>query len=333
MPQHSFAALTSVNNTETMIVLSTDRAELHYFPTPDAVPGGYAILSHVWDESEETFLDLETIAKVCKENSTNPRDHVSQKIRECCILAEKHGYSWIWDDTCCIDKRSSTDLSEAINSMFRYYSLSQVCYAYLGDVPSDDDPHTRSSAFRKSRWHERGWTLQELIAPHFLIFVSKDWRVLDGRAELADVLEEITRIPAPLLRLETKVSDYSVAQRMSWAAQRETTREEDRAYSLMGIFGIHMPTLYGEGTNAFRRLQEEIMRQSVDPSLFLWGGIDSLSSGRMRDMRFPCNHERGTSYLLATSPYEFSSYGHSSIEFLPFSATGAMAASNKVAVF
>lgn len=299
-----------------MYVLSSDRAELHYFPSPEAVPGGYAILSHVWGEDEQTFKDVQKTAKMCKQDGTNPRDFVSDKIRQCCILAEMHGHKWIWNDTCCIDKRSSSELSEAINSMFRYYSLADVCYAYLRDVPTDDVLAGDDSAFRDSQWHERGWTLQELIAPKFLILLSADWRPIGARTELSDVLEQITKIPARLLRLETKVDDYSVAQRMSWAATRETTRIEDRAYSLMGLFGIHMATLYGEGENAFRRLQEEIMKQSVDPSLFLWADVYPLDQERLKYAPAACQHGYTFSYLLASSPSNFRS--SSGIEYLPF---------------
>ncbi|KAM5537272.1 hypothetical protein V8D89_009002 [Ganoderma adspersum] len=114
-----------------MWLLSTDRAELHYFDRHFDAEGGYAILSHTWDKDrgEQSF----------------------QQIRQCCILAEKHGYRWVWIDSCCIDKRSSSELSEAINSMYKWYKSSEVCYAYLKDVPSDDDLKVPESAFQKSR--------------------------------------------------------------------------------------------------------------------------------------------------------------------------------------
>ncbi|PIL27085.1 hypothetical protein GSI_10224 [Ganoderma sinense ZZ0214-1] len=258
-----------------MWLLNTARAELKFFPTPESVPGGYAILSHVWDKTEQTFQEVQALRVQCAIDGTNPRDFVCDKVREFCILAESDGYEWGWADMCCIDKMSSAELSEAIVSMYRYYSLAEVCYAYLRDVPtaSEDDLYTPESAFRKSRWHKRGWTLQELIAPSSVVFLSCTWEILGVKADLADLLEWITRVPAAVLKLDKRPSAHCVAARMSWAANRETTRPEDEAYCLMGIFGIFMPPLYGEGRNAFVRLQEEILRQIDDPSIFAWGDV------------------------------------------------------------
>ncbi|KAI1791122.1 hypothetical protein LXA43DRAFT_440791 [Ganoderma leucocontextum] len=313
-----------------MWLLSTDRAELHYFSDPESVPGGYAILSHVWDNEEMSFQDIQALRKQCTSrglkratrflklslgSTTTPRDLASDKIRQSCIVAERHGYEWIWNDTCCINKESSSELSEAINSMYRYYSLAEICYAYLGDVSQVvGGLYSRvwhGSGFMESRWHTRGWTLQELIAPTFLIFLSKEWRVLGTKANLADTLEQITNIPAKVLRKEVELGSMSVAQRMSWAAGRQTTRLEDEAYCLMGIFSINMPTLYGEGRRAFHRLQEEIMKQSIDISLFAWGSRAKLpalcSSGvtRRRRVGSEHNHHKSASYLFASSPLNF----------------------------
>ncbi|KAI0369034.1 HET-domain-containing protein [Pilatotrama ljubarskyi] len=256
-----------------MWLLSTDRAELHFFAGPEAVgEGGYAILSHVWVTGEEqTFQDLQALRQRCAQTEQNPRDLVSSKIRECCVLAERHGFQWVWIDTCCIDKTSSSELSEAINAMFRYYSLAEVCYVYLRDVPSDCALQDPDSAFRKSRWHTRGWTLQELVAPALVLFMSSEWELLGTKTELACLLQDITGIDSDVLLLIKSLEAVGVAQRMSWAADRHTTRLEDEAYCLMGIFGVSMPTVYGEGRGAFRRLQEEIIRQSVDTSVFAWG--------------------------------------------------------------
>ena len=158
-----------------MWLLSADRAELEFFNDPTDVPHpGICILSHTWSktEHEQTFQEVNTIRKDCEKTGANPRDHVSEKIRKCCELAEEHGYKWVWIDTCCINKDSSSELSEAINSMFRYYSLSCVCYVFLADVPKDCDPLNGYHAFHRSRWFTRGWTLQELIAPHNVLYFS-----------------------------------------------------------------------------------------------------------------------------------------------------------------
>ena len=294
-----------------MWLLSTDRAELHYFNSPEDVPSGYAILSHVWDTSpyppEQTFQDVKAVQKRCRQwFNANPRTFVSDKIKQCCLLAARHGHKWVWIDTCCIDKSSSAELSEAINSMFRYYARADVCYAFLADVSAHDES-TRASSFRHSAWHTRGWTLQELLAPEVVLFVSRELTPLGTKADIAGLLEEITGVPAAVLRLEQRVADASIAQRMSWAAWRSTTRVEDKAYSLMGIFGVNMPTLYGEGERAFQRLQEEIMKQSTDTSLFAWGGTP-LQSGWLVPVRVNITppYPDNCSPLLATSPTDFS---------------------------
>ncbi|PIL26188.1 hypothetical protein GSI_11943 [Ganoderma sinense ZZ0214-1] len=253
-----------------MWLLSTDRAELHFFATPQDVPDGYAILSHVWDMDgpEQSFQDTELLAAKYSGPTDSPRKHASRKVRECCKLAQKHGFSWLWIDTWCIDKRSSAELSEAINSMFRYYQLARICYVYLFDmeVPPIPSPAMESAfvtrhpsernitsdpsltiMFSNSKWHKRGWTLQELLASKFVAFFSRDWQLLGSKSDLSSLLEAITRIPQPVLTLQTPLSSVSISGRMQWAAERKTTRPEDEAYCLLGIFDITMPLLYGEG--------------------------------------------------------------------------------------
>ena len=292
-----------------MWLLSTDRAELHRFSSPDAVTGGYAILSHTWGDREQTFQDTQALRDRCKETGEIPRDLSSEKVRQCCILAERHGYQWIWNDTCCIDKTSSTELSEAINSMFLWYSLAEVCFAYLADVESDCELAAEDSAFRTSRWHLRGWTLQELIAPFLVIFLSRDWKSIGNKRELAALLEETTGVRQQVLTGETNYLVASIAERMSWASQRNTTRVEDEAYCLMGLFNVHMPTIYGEGREAFQRLQQEIMKRSVDTSLFAWDDwIDSDDATPLKLQEVYEAFDTSTwseCYLLADSPKSF----------------------------
>ena len=258
-----------------MWVLSTSRAELHYFADSAAIREGYAILSHTWTQhpaGEQTFQDIEDIIKKCKNNGRNPRDRVCKKIRRCCEIAERDGYSWIWIDSCCIDKTSSTELSEAINSMFNWYALAEVCYVYLEDVPYADDPYAEESKFQKARWHSRGWTLQELLAPAFVIFFSKEWKNMGTKYDLRDPLSDCTGIDIQYLTREWDFRvDVSIAKRMAWVSKRKTTRLEDEAYCLLGLFDINMPTMYGEGRNAFQRLQAELAKRSTDASLFTWG--------------------------------------------------------------
>ncbi|PIL33598.1 hypothetical protein GSI_04221 [Ganoderma sinense ZZ0214-1] len=294
-----------------MWLLSTDRAELHHFPFPNAVAGGYAVLSHTWGNREQTFQDTQALRERCVRTGENPRDLSSNKVRESCILAERHGYKWIWNDTCCIDKTSSTELSEAINSMFVWYSFAEVCFAYLGDVDSNCQLDAPGSAFRTARWHTRGWTLQELISPFLVIFVSGDWKIIGEKQELAPLLEEITGVRRQVLMGEMHYSVPSIAERMSWASQRNTTRVEDEAYCLMGLFNVNMPTIYGEGRQAFQRLQQEIMKQSIDTSLFAWDDwVTSLADGATPMELQPLHRTFKLSsfrifYLLADSPTGF----------------------------
>ncbi|KAK1545681.1 HET domain-containing protein [Colletotrichum paranaense] len=225
----------------------------------------YVILSHTWGDDEVTFQDLD------RPDHTRKRGYV--KIDGLCCLAARMGFQWVWVDTCCIDKTSSAELSEAINSMYRWYEDSQICYVYLEDVETGDDPSSFDSQFSNSRWFTRGWTLQELLAPRIVVFFDAAWKELGTRSSLAPKVEPITSIPAKFLEknnVSSAIRSAKIAMRMSWAARRQTTRVEDRAYSLLGIFDINMPLLYGEGERAFERLQIEIMKQSSDDSILAW---------------------------------------------------------------
>ena len=207
---------------------------------------------------------------------------LSKKVRQACAVARLDGWSQLWVDTSCIDKTSSSELSEAINSMFAWYRDAAVCYVYLADVPQSGDPRRRGSAFRHSRWFTRGWTLQELIAPQVVIFLAREWEIIGTKESLADLIEDITGIHRDVLMHRTSHNDVSVAARMSWAAERTTTRIEDQAYCLLGLFGIVMTPIYGEGEHAFTRLQEEILRRIPDDSIFAWEMplVDPLAESR-----------------------------------------------------
>ncbi|KAF4439410.1 beta transducin [Fusarium acutatum] len=230
----------------------------------------YVILSHTWVTGEEvTFQDMQ--------NKKGMERSGYNKIKQACALALENGYGYAWVDTCCIDKTSSAELSEAINSMMSWHERAEICYTYLADVPPGTNILEPESLFAKSRWFERGWTLQELIAPSRLIFVYEDWSVMSERDGIVDLITQITGIDQAFLSaptsdclLQSRLHAASIAEKMSWASERKTTRIEDTAYCLLGIFGINMPLLYGEGTNAFLRLQEEIMKRSDDQTLLAW---------------------------------------------------------------
>ncbi|KAI1819962.1 heterokaryon incompatibility protein-domain-containing protein [Xylaria intraflava] len=229
----------------------------------DQIPR-YATLSHTWDEEEVTLQDMtDGMAESLKGY---------RKITACCEQARFDGLPYVWIDTCCIDKRSSAELSEAINSMYLWYENATLCYTYLADV--NDFRSDGMESFKQSRYWTRGWTLQELIAPRTVIFFSSGWLRIGTRMDLREAVAEATHIPKPVLRFRN-LNDYSVSQKLSWASSRQTTRVEDEAYCLLGLFGVSMPLLYGEGRRAFRRLQEEIIKEFDDDSIFAWqGGTD-----------------------------------------------------------
>jgi hypothetical protein len=223
----------------------------------------YAILSHTWgaDSEEVSFQDIEAGTGKCKAGY--------HKIQFCAAQAAADGLRYFWVDTCCIDKKNAVELSEAINSMFRWYQKAARCYVYLSDVSIADylgnDQRSRfdwEPMFRKSRWFTRGWTLQELIAPTIVEFFTSEGKRLGDRSSLEDVIYEVTGIAKRALKGDS-LADFSVDERMSWAAQRNTKLEEDQIYSLLGIFDQTMPLIYGEGREkASRRLQEEIEKSS-----------------------------------------------------------------------
>lgn len=246
-----------------MRLIHTSTLRLHEF-FGDTVPK-YAILSHTWENEEVSFNDMQLL-----ELSQLRQKRGFQKIEYTCAEARKRGLLWAWVDACCIDKSSSAELSEAINSMYTWYQRSEMCFAYLSDVPNDANPRPMRSSFRLSRWFSRGWTLQELIAPAQVIFYGANWSFIGDKLLLCMVLEDTTGIPCDLLLGHKGMECFSIAQRMAWASKRQTTRVEDTAYCLLGLCDINMPLLYGEGVKAFRRLQEEIIKQTDDQSLFAW---------------------------------------------------------------
>ncbi|KAL6710602.1 hypothetical protein ACN47E_008650 [Coniothyrium glycines] len=269
----------------------------------------YAILSHTWGESEVT-LDALSNSSI-PSFTTQARGY--RKITLACQQALQDGLAYIWVDTCCIDKSSSAELSEAINSMFKWYAAAEICYAYLDDVeavlhPYLDEQYDRwfdswsidAEELARARWFTRGWTLQELLAPEAVRFYAKGWKYVGTKESLREPLAKITRIDITALD-GVSLGAFSVATKMSWAAKRVTSRSEDIAYCLMGLFDVNMPLLYGEGAKAFVRLQEEILKDSHDQSLFAWQTQRSRDSSQHSFDRNAC---RGVS-IFATHPIAF----------------------------
>ncbi|PVH68682.1 HET-domain-containing protein, partial [Cadophora sp. DSE1049] len=255
----------------------------------------YAILSHCWGSGEVTFEDINRPSWHEKEGA--------KKVKLATQQAKKEGLEHIWIDTCCIDKSSSAELSEAINSMYAWYEHAVVCFAYLEDIIFED--------IENSKWFTRGWTLQEMVAPTNIMFFDKRWILLGTKIELVGHLSRITSISEDVLLDPSRRHNSSVARKMSWASTRETTRMEDMAYSLLGIFNVNMPLLYGEGKRAFARLQEEILKETDDHSLFAWI-IYPTSNRNNPDLENACgsvpsapNSEQSFLSILAESPANF----------------------------
>ena len=236
----------------------------------------YAILSHRWSFDEFTYKDMK---------KGRMKDGLGyKKITECAAFVKGRGryesfahgnraIDWVWIDTCCIEKRSSAELTEAINSMWQRYKQAVYCVVYLGDVPSLKYGYDNAvNEFKSSAWFTRGWCLQELLAPSRVIFCNREWEVIGEKSAsrgggsthpmLTAEISEAALIPERFLRNPATISSASVAMKMSWASRRQLTRVEDMAYSLLGLFDVNMPLLYGEGTKAFLRLQQEIIKQS-----------------------------------------------------------------------
>jgi hypothetical protein len=247
----------------------------------------YAILSHTWGEEEVLFKDMSDPLRNMKKGFW--------KIQMTCKTASEDGLQYAWVDTCAIDKSSSAELTEAINSMYRWYQRATICYAFLEDLPASS---SLEHILPRCRWFTRGWTLQELIAPDKLYFYDQEWTCRGSKEDHARSISAITGIGSDILLHSTRLSSVAVAQKMSWAANRQTTRIEDIAYSLLGIFDVNMPLLYGEEGKAFRRLQEEIIRSTSDFSIFAWKLPQDATKPIERKGRFVCG-------ILADTPHAF----------------------------
>ena len=305
-----------------MRLINTQTFELKDFgPRPPL----YAILSHTWREEEVTFQDMSDLPEARKKKGF-------AKIERCCRQALRDGFDWAWVDTCCIDKTSSAELSETINSMYQWYERAMKCYAFFDDVflrPGDpklaamerpDGPGNQSlfeaigRSFRYSRWWTRGWTLQELIAPLDVEFYNFDWERLTSKRACKSFIKFFTGIALSVLDHSAALSSICAAERISWASSRRTTREEDMAYCLLGILDVNMPLLYGEGgRRAFQRLQEQFIAANEDYTLFLWG-LGPPRPGPLVEHRVLAKPSRAPEYqefkaalegILAGSPGDF----------------------------
>ncbi|RMY40376.1 hypothetical protein D0866_01311 [Hortaea werneckii] len=322
-----------------MLLLNARTYALKFFHTAKTAPP-YAILSHTWEDDEVLFKDMDDLESAKTKSGW-------QKIEYICRQALEDGLEWAWVDTCCIDKSSSAELSEAINSMFNWYKCSTVCYVYLCDltmtvilrddypmvstwleranrmatggpdnstrdflifdnpweshveffqsvtsdiisaVENDDEVYSRPrheldmslldtlGALSTAKWWSRGWTLQELLAPTNLVFMDRHWQQIARLPDFVVTVSVISSVDVEVLAKTASLQSRCIAERLSWASKRSTTRTEDTAYALLGIFDAAMPLLYGEGNRAFKRLQEVISLRSNDLSIYAWPRMNS----------------------------------------------------------
>ncbi|OAX34889.1 hypothetical protein K503DRAFT_723777 [Rhizopogon vinicolor AM-OR11-026] len=235
------------------------------------VPGmlKYAILSHRWGESEPTFQDL---------RSRNCEVGGYKKLLEFCMKAKEYSCEFAWSDTCCINKESSSDLDEAIRSMYRWYRDAYICIVHLTQSES-------SETLGIDEWFIRGWTLQELLAPLRMKFYGPSWTPLTPNENDKDdatfvfALSRVTKIP-PNDLCDFLPGPNRAWEKMTWAVNRKTTRVEDLAYSLIGIFDISMTIAYGEGDRAFKRFMAELIQNCKEWQILMWaGGLPSCPTG------------------------------------------------------
>ncbi|KAI0142824.1 HET-domain-containing protein [Xylariaceae sp. FL1272] len=284
----------------------------------------YAILSHRWldREDEVSFQDMESA-----DPQTASQRKGYFKILETCKLARSQSLDYMWIDTCCINKTDSSELQEAINSMYRWYENATVCFAHLSDTvhtaKGRDLSRDLYSVMRNDAWFSRGWTLQELVAPRNLLLYDSNWKLIGNKKSLSWELQLITGVDAELLEGVKQLHDFCIAQRMSWACGRFTTRPEDSTYSLFGIFGINMPMLYGEGRErAFLRLQEEIIKSTDDESIFAWEGGNTESGMLAKRLGYfsKCQYvRRRPNARRKNYPYSVTNKGlHITLPLIPF---------------
>lgn len=307
-----------------MRLLST--STLQFFECFEEDAPSYCALSHRWDTEE---VDYKAILR----GATRKDSDGYRKVWGACRVAHELGYHWIWIDSCCIDRSSSGELTEAINSMFSWYQKAAVCIVYLQDVHeerfSQSSPenglHNVADASKilhnseglPSSWFTRGWTLQELLAPMHVRFYNTRFHFLGTKEDLVESLAAITGIDREYLLHQRDVEEASIATRMSWAAYRSTTRVEDTAYCLMGIFSIHMALLYGEGRHAFFRLQLEIIAKSDDESIFAWlpnpdarpNEVYGMLAASPADFSVSSRMRRTDTAVARSLPYQFTNKG------------------------
>ncbi|KAK7460467.1 hypothetical protein VKT23_009188 [Stygiomarasmius scandens] len=231
-------------------LVDTHTLALVEFHERDTIPP-YAILSHRWIKRKEVVY-----RRFKRHDRWTKLRSGYRKIQAACRQACQDGIRYIWIDTCCIKQGNHDDVAMNITSMYGYYQNAEVCYVYLVDVGRKRTMFDGRFWWQLgSEWFQRGWTLQELLAPRTVIFLNKRWQRIGDKYDLRDDIQRQTTIPSAVLSGEQSVQDVDVLTRMSWAMDRETTKEQDEAYCLQGLLGVSVEPDYDESYYAsFNRL-------------------------------------------------------------------------------
>ena len=231
----------------------------------------YVMFSHRWDYDEPLFQRVENISVYDLEVS-----FANVKLQTFCRLIGALGFHWVWSDTCCIDKSSNVVLQESLVAMFTWYRGSSLTVVYLRGVLSHSQ---RPGDLRRSIWNTRAWTYQEYVAAEVVQFYTEDWKPYLGlqafnHKEDAAIIREMQQAAGALTQELTVLCPGldRVREKLYMASTRRTTLVEDIAYSLLGIFNISIPVIYGEGNRAVGRLLEHILAGSSDVTILAWTG-------------------------------------------------------------
>ncbi|KAK1988043.1 hypothetical protein LZ30DRAFT_700659 [Colletotrichum cereale] len=289
-----------------MRLFNTQSRELESFNFPPPFP--YAILSHVYSSPGHDEWPPYGSAELQEPSHHNIIDKT-------CLLALQNGLRFVWIDSICIDKRSSAEVSETINSLRKYFQAAALCLAYLFDLPCET-ARPREETWKQSLFWSRAWTLQEILLSPRIDFYDSQWHLRGDSSSdtLSALLSRIMGVDTDVIAKKNTVDNTSIARRMAWAVRRRASHEEDLSYALLGIFDIHMSIIYGEGKEvAFRRLQEGILKTTNDMTLFAWtSSDDTLPRG-----------------IFARDVEEFECFGRSELASAPFHLNGFAALTNR----
>ncbi|KAJ8454213.1 hypothetical protein ONZ45_g19390 [Pleurotus djamor] len=254
----------------------------------------FAILSHRWEDEELLYADMRSLSGLAMKKKGYA------KFTSFVEAAKVYGCRYVWVDTFCINKDSSAELDESIRSMYNWYKSSHVCIVYLAGDQDSYPPDGNDLRSWNDEWFNRGWTLQELLAPKRLKFFWKDWsRVDDTPYDLIRDPDEQVQSPskfkASVIERGAGMSNYDLLNYkpspenahlvFQWITQRRTTRPEDLAYCMIGLLDLQLPIAYGEGEErAFYRLQMECVQNTDNRSIFKWGS--TLQASRWNCMLY-----------------------------------------------